>query len=367
MSVDDRVSVKQLVSESPMLKKFFLATFVSWIGFTSVHAQEADVVYSGGDILTMRGNTPEYVELLAVKDGKILFAGTNKEGSTRIGPTTRKVDLAGRTLLPGFIDGHSHLLTHADSYMQAPLSPPPIGKVESIPGIIAELNALQERLKLGPGQWLVGSGYDQDFLEEKRHPTAADLDAAFPENPVVLIHASGHMLVSNSAAFQVVGINSSTPDPEGGTILRKAGTRDPEGLVQEMGMAPFTEYANPRRALEVDLDLIRRAIEHYASFGITTAAEHLVMPQKMPVIQSAAEKGLFAIDVVATPAFLIAREVVGDKNFPWRQYRNGLKFVGRNQAKGRWRLAKPPILSFSIAIRSRFEPKQSAIFVSLKR
>jgi hypothetical protein len=95
-----------------------------------------------------------------------------------------------------------------------------------------------------------------------------------------------------------------------------------------MGMAPFTEYANPQRALDIDLELIRRSVEHYASFGVTTAAEHLVMPQKMPVIQAAAEKGVLTIDLVATPAFLTAREVVGNKNFPWREYRNGLKFVG---------------------------------------
>ncbi|MFN6164290.1 MAG: amidohydrolase [Planctomycetota bacterium] len=311
-----------------MFRRFLLATLTTCVGFLSTHAQEADLVYTGGDILTMRGNTPEYVELLAVKDGKIAFAGSGKEGASRIGPRTRRIDLAGRTLLPGFIDAHSHLLTHADSYMQAALSPPPIGKVESIAGILSELKDLRKRLKLGSGEWLVGSGYDQDFLNEQRHPTAADLDREFPENPVVLIHASGHMLVANSAAFRIVGIDSSTPDPEGGTILRKTGSREPEGLVQEMGMAPFTEFANPQRALEVDLELIRRAVEHYASFGITTAAEHLVMPQKMPVIQAAADKGLFTIDVTAPPAFLIAREVVGNPEFPWRQYRNGLKFVG---------------------------------------
>ncbi|MFO0014629.1 MAG: amidohydrolase [Planctomycetota bacterium] len=311
-----------------MFRRFFLAILFSCMLSACSLAQEADIVYTGGDILTMRGNAPEYVEFLAVKDGKILFAGALKEGASRIGPATRKVDLAGRTLLPGFIDGHSHLLTHADSYMQAPLSPPPIGKVESIAGIIDELRALKERLKLGPGEWLVGSGYDQDFLKEQRHPTAADLDEVFPENPVVLIHASGHMLVSNSAAFRIAGIGPSTPDPEGGTILRKPGTGEPEGLVQEMAMAPFTEFANPQRALDIDLDLIRRAVEHYASYGITTAAEHLVMPQKMPVIQAAADHGVFVIDVVATPAFLIAREVVGNKDFSWRQYRKGLKFVG---------------------------------------
>ncbi|MFN9717082.1 MAG: amidohydrolase [Planctomycetota bacterium] len=314
--------------ERLMMLRVCMCVVLCCASWSAGHAQEADVVYSGGEILTMRGETPEYIEVLAIRDGRILFAGTRSEGASHIGPGTQMVDLAGRTLLPGFIDGHGHLLTHADSYLQAPLSPPPIGRVESIGDIIRELRQLQDRLQSGSGEWLIGSGYDQDFLRERRHPTAADLDTAFPENPVVLLHASGHMLVANSAAFRAAGIDSRTPDPEGGTILRKEGTREPEGLVQEMGMAAFANYTNPQRPLDVELDLIRRAVEHYASLGITTAAEHLVMPQKMAVIQEAAEKGLFKIDVAATPAFLIAREVVENKEFPWRKDQHGLKFVG---------------------------------------
>ena len=89
-----------------MFRRFLLATLTTCVGFLSTHAQEADLVYTGGDILTMRGNTPEYVELLAVKDGKIAFAGSGKEGASRIGPRTRRIDLAGRTLLPACRSRH---------------------------------------------------------------------------------------------------------------------------------------------------------------------------------------------------------------------------------------------------------------------
>ncbi len=285
-------------------------------------------VYSGGDILTMAGAEPAYAEALAVRDGKILAIGTRAEVAKAAGAGAAQVDLAGRTLLPGFIDGHSHLLNYADSLVQANLNPPPIGGVTKIADIIEALRKLKADMKAGPGDPLIGQGYDQDMLAERRHPTAADLDAAFPENPVILVHASGHMLVANSLAFKAVKIDASTPDPEGGTILRKPGGREPLGLVQEMGMYPFQPILKGARKPEVDLDLVKRAVAHYAANGYTTASEALVLGEKMPVIEAAADAGAFSIDVIALPAFTMAAEVVGTGKIKWGEYRKGLKYAG---------------------------------------
>ncbi|MEI7573214.1 MAG: amidohydrolase family protein, partial [Phenylobacterium sp.] len=202
-------------------------------------SDETAAVYTGGDILTLAGDAPAYVEALAVKDGKIVAAGTQAEARKAAGPGARTVDLKGGVLLPGFIDAHSHLLNYADSLVQANLNPPPVGGVSSVADIVGELKRLKDSLKAGPGVLLVGQGYDQDFLAEKRHPTAAELDAAFPDNPVILVHTSGHMLVANSAAIRKAGITAATADPVGGAIIRKAGSREPEGLFQETAMHPF--------------------------------------------------------------------------------------------------------------------------------
>ena len=285
-------------------------------------------VYSGGDILTMAGAEPAYAEALAVRDGKILAVGTRAEVDKAAGSGAAQVDLAGRTLLPGFIDGHSHLLNYADSLVQANLNPPPIGGVTKIADIIEALRKLKSDMKAGPGDPLIGQGYDQDMLAERRHPTAADLDAAFPDNPVILVHASGHMLVANSLAFKAVKIDASTPDPEGGTILRKPGGREPLGLVQEMGMYPFQPILKGARKPEVDLDLVKRAVAHYAANGYTTASEALVLGEKMPVIEAAADAGAFSIDVIALPAFTMAAELVGTGKIKWGEYRKGLKYAG---------------------------------------
>jgi predicted amidohydrolase YtcJ len=295
---------------------------------TSADTAPAVTVYSGGDILTMAGAEPAYAEALAVRDGKILAVGTRDEVAKAAGASAAQVDLAGKTLLPGFIDGHSHLLNYADSLVQANLNPPPIGGVTKIADIIEALRKLKADLKAGPGDPLIGQGYDQDMLAERRHPTAADLDAAFPDNPVILVHASGHMLVANSLAFKAVKIDASTPDPEGGTILRKPGGREPLGLVQEMGMYPFQPILKGARKPEVDLDLVKRAVAHYAANGYTTASEALVLGEKMPVIEAAADAGAFSIDVIALPAFTMAAELVGTGKIRWGEYRKGLKYAG---------------------------------------
>jgi predicted amidohydrolase YtcJ len=289
-------------------------------------------VYSGGDILTMAGAAPAYAEALAVRDGKILAVGTRDDVAKAAGAGAAEVDLAGKTLLPGFIDGHSHLLNYADSLVQANLNPPPIGGVTQIADIVAALQKLKGDLGAGEGDWIIGQGYDQDMLAERRHPSAADLDAAFPKNPVVVVHASGHMLVANSLAFKAVGIDARTPDPEGGTILRKPGGTEPQGLVQEMGMIAFQPVLKGARKPEVDLDLIKRAVAHYAANGYTTASEALVMGEKMPVIEAAAKAGAFSIDVIALPAFTMAAEVVGTGKIRWGEYRDGLKYAGLKMA-----------------------------------
>ncbi len=285
-------------------------------------------VYVGGDILTMAGAEPAYAEALVVRDGHIAFVGSKADAQRAAGAGAETIDLHGHTLLPGFVDGHSHLLNYVDSLVQANLNPPPIGGVQSVADIIVQLRALKERLKADDSTLLVGQGYDQDFLAEKRHPTAADLDAAFPTNPVILVHTSGHMLVANSAALRLAGVTAKTPDPEGGTILRKSGSREPEGLVQETGMMAFAALLKTPREPAVTLDLMRRAVEHYASFGVTTAAEHLVTPQQVPVLEAAADQGVLKVDVVAAPIYLMADAVIGTGKIHWGEYRRGLKYAG---------------------------------------
>lgn len=285
-------------------------------------------VYYNGDIITMEGESPQYVEALVVKDGKILFAGIKSEAINLAGNDAVMLDLKGKTLLPGFIDGHSHLTQYADALMQADLNPPPIGKINNIADIISALKDLKKKNNLSDTDWVVGFGYDQNFLAEKRHPTAEDLDLAFPNNPVVINHVSGHMLVANSVAFKIAGITALTKDPDGGTIIRKKGSNEPEGLVQEQAIEMILKYSTKKLPMEEEMKKIKSAQEYYAGCGVTTAADHLVMPDKMSILDYAAKNKILYIDVEALPAFMFAKELVGTGKLEWDKFNNHLKYKG---------------------------------------
>lgn len=285
-------------------------------------------LFTGGSILTMTGDSAQYAEAVAVRDGKILAVGSRAEVATAAGAGATVVDLHGQTMLPGFIDAHSHLFNYAEGLAQANLNPPPVGTVAAIPDIVKALQALAASRPAGDTAWLVGSGYDADQLAEHRHPTAADLDAAFPNTPVVLLHASGHMLVANSAALTRAGVTAATQDPPGGTIVRKPGSREPEGLVQETAGMPFIPFVMAPKPAAMEIDLVKRAIAHYASYGITTAAEHVVMPEKLGLLRRAADSGAYTIDLVAALSGTMANRVFADSSIQWGTYAKGLKYGG---------------------------------------
>ena len=311
---------------------FFLLTGCNQTKKNNTDTNSADIIYYDGDIITMEGDAPTYAESIAIKNGKIIFIGAKKEAEQFKSDSTIMTDLKGATLLPGFIDGHSHLLTVADGTVQANLSPAPVGKVTSIPDIISTLKELKQAQNFSDTDLLIGWGYDQDFLKEKRHPTAAELDAAFPTNPVILMHTSSHMLVANSLAFKLAGISASTKDPSGGTYIRKKGGTELEGLVQEMAMASFSPLTQKSLTDEQEFKKIKAAQTYYASCGVTTAAEHLVLPEKLPLLEKAAAANQLFLDIEAAPAFLMAKEVLGTGKIKWGVFNNHLKYCGLKMA-----------------------------------
>ena len=136
----------------------------------------ADVIYQGGPILTMAGKEPAYVDVLAVKDGKIVFAGTQGDASGWKGPSTLVKDLGGKTLLPGFIDAHSHFINALSVSGQANCYAAPFGPGATKEGIIGSLKKLKEDQKIGAGEIIMGYGYDDSIFPEGGKLTAADLD-----------------------------------------------------------------------------------------------------------------------------------------------------------------------------------------------
>ena len=127
-----------------------------------------------------------------IAGGRIVAVGSEADVMKHKGAATEVTDLAGKTLVPGFIDGHSHFFSLIDVQTQALCASPPAGPCKSVADVIAQLEKLKERRKVGPGKFVIGYGYDPELLAEKRAPTKQELDAAFPDNPVILAHVSGH-------------------------------------------------------------------------------------------------------------------------------------------------------------------------------
>jgi predicted amidohydrolase YtcJ len=223
-------------------------------------------VFVNGTVLTMdAGNS--VAQALSVRGELIEATGTNEEIMARVGDETEVVDLRGSAVLPGFIDAHGHFPGSGLRTISADLNSPPIGDKVDIDDLLAALAAQAERT--APGDWVSGFGYDDTLLAEKRHPTREELDRVSAEHPVVAMHISGHMLVANSMALALVGIDASTPDPEGGVIGRVPGTQEPNGLLEENARLEVLRWMQDL-GLADTYRLMKAAADEAAAVGVTT-------------------------------------------------------------------------------------------------
>lgn len=289
----------------------------------------ADAIYFNGSILTMRDTpAPEYVESIAVRDGRIVAAGKRADVEALRSPDTRAIDLAGKTMLPGFIDGHSHFINSITMASQSNVYAAPFGPGSTKQGIIDAIKKLQTDRQIPPGEIIMAYGYDDSIFPDGQKLTAADLDPHFPDNPVIVGHVSLHGAVLNTAAFKQFGITADTPVPPGGIMLRKPGTNEPEGLLMETAYLPVFQNL-PKPTPEQLPQAFRDGQMIFAAAGITTAQEGSTQRNDINLLLAAAERGDLFIDVVAFP-FIVDLDYALMKlpRDQWQQYRNRLKFGG---------------------------------------
>lgn len=271
-------------------------------------ADIADTIYHGGNIVTIDINQPT-AEALAVKEGRILAVGHRADVFQLKGDSTRLIDLGGKAMVPGFLDGHSHFINCLQVSRQANCFAPPAGPGKSIADIVASLKSLQQKYQIPPGEFIVGYGYDGDALSDKREMTAADLDGAFPDVPVFVQHVSLHGAVCNTAALKKFKVSKDTPTPKGGVILRKPGSNEPAGLLMEAAWMPiFTNLPKPTE--EELLQRFKEGQEIYAAAGVTTAQEGATTAADVALLQKASANGLLYIDVASYPFITEAKAVL---------------------------------------------------------
>lgn len=242
-------------------------------------------LYFGGPIVTLE--EPQYAQALVERGGRIAYVGDREEAERLAGPGARRVDLEGRALLPAFVDPHSHLLACAYARLQVPL-----GECAGWGEIADRLSRHVQERGIQPGEWVKGTGYDQNALAEGAAPDRFCLDRACPHNPVVIQHASGHAGVFNTLALERLGALNEDCGLE----------RDGQGELTGRGEEnPFLDLLGriPMDGLEDVLRAFQGAQEEYASHGITTAQEGLLQPVMAPVYQEILRRGLLYLDVNA--------------------------------------------------------------------
>ncbi len=257
-------------------------------------------IFLGGPIITMAGGAPETVEAVAVQDGKIAAVGTLDEVTRRADRHAVRVDLHGRTLLPGFIDAHGHVSYVGQNAAMVQLQPPPVGGVDSIAKVQA---SFRDWISAHPeAPMIIGNGFDDSQLAERRFPTRQDLDAVSATRPMLALHVSGHFAVLNSAMLALLKIGPDTPDPQGGIIRREADGRTPNGVFEERAMEVLYSVLTPK-SLDPAVASLVAGMQIYAANGITTAQDGRVTPAAYAALAEAARRDVLPIDTVALIAF----------------------------------------------------------------
>jgi predicted amidohydrolase YtcJ len=293
------------------IRTTILATGIFASAASLAFAQDtADRIFTGGPVLTMNDAQPR-AGAVAVKDGRIVAVGTPEEIEAYRGEGTDVTDLAGRALVPGFVDAHGHMFFGGVQALSANLLAPPDGEVSDIASLQQTLRDWTEanRATVEKANLILGFGYDNAQLAELRHPTREDLDAVSTEIPIYLIHQSGHIAVANSKALEAIGITAASEDPPGGVIIRDA-AGEPNGVLEEnahfMGLAQLFSSID----LEGMKVIARAGAELWARYGYTTAQEGRSVPETVGVLAKVAAEGGFPIDVMTHVDVLVGRDFI---------------------------------------------------------
>ncbi|MGL5756688.1 MAG: amidohydrolase [Paraclostridium sp.] len=247
-----------------------------------------ETLYFNGDIITLENDL--YAEAILVRDGKI-FKIDKKENLLKIANSTVEIiDLQGKTLIPSFIDAHSHFFAYSQTLLQ-----PSLENATNFEEIIDIIQKFIKNNNIPKGIWVTAANYDHNNLNEKTSPTKEVLDKAAPDNPLVIKHQSGHSGVLNSIGLNELGITSDTLNPEGGIIYKK--DNDPTGYLEENAFINYIQKI-PLPSFNEIIKSVKKAQERYKSFGITTMQEGMVVPLMSDILNYIKNSKMLELDYI---------------------------------------------------------------------
>tara|TARA_B110000114_G_scaffold132005_1_gene138235 strand:- start:41 stop:1747 length:1707 start_codon:yes stop_codon:yes gene_type:complete len=309
---------------------------------------ENQILYYGGDILTMSGDKPNYVESIVTNSDTIVFVGRLLEAK-QLFPNAAQTNLNGKTLLPGFIDAHAHFAGFPSQSIGAQILPPPDAGANNIDALIQILKDWSTPENIELTGWIFGMGFDDSVLEDKRFPTKEDLDKVSTEYPVMIVHISGHFCVVNSKGLEILKLTAESPDPEGGIIRRIPGTKEPNGVLEELAAIPFMPMVLGPKSEEAIKVFLTAGQNMALSYGYTTVQEGRAMPSSHLFLEYAAKTNFLKLDVVSYIDYSVADSLLKTDWYS-SSYKNhyrigGIKLTldGSPQGRTAWR-TKPYLI-----------------------
>jgi predicted amidohydrolase YtcJ len=233
-------------------------------------------VLKNANILTIDPSR-SYAEAIAIKEEKIVSVGTDKEVQPWISKQTEVIDLAGKTVVPGFTDTHVHMKGFGHFLTRVNL--------RGIDSIDKMQQLLRKRVQKTPkGKWILGRGWDQERFSEKRYPTRWDLDETAPDNPVVFTRVCGHISVVNSKALELAEITRDAVAPSGGHIDRDPKTEEPTGILRENAVDLIQDIV-PEPSDEELTEICVLACQKAVETGLTSVHWLVQSPVEVRILQ----------------------------------------------------------------------------------
>jgi predicted amidohydrolase YtcJ len=264
-------------------RREFLGSLAAVSLFPPLDTQKPDLILYNGNFFTVDDLQPS-AQAVTISNGRFFAVGSNSEVLNLAAAGVKKIDLSGKTVLPGFIDAHCHPSSAGVDMVVAVNC--------DLPSIAAIQAALRERAaKTKPGEWVYGSKYDDTKGAEGRMLTRADLDAAVPDLPLAVMHRGGHTTFYNSAAFRFAGIDEKTPDPPGGKFDRDAATGKFTGRVADQARELIEKNAPDPTNRENRAEGIKLISQAMARAGITSVGDAGGGPEDLRAYQDAREAG----------------------------------------------------------------------------
>lgn len=292
---------------------------------TPAIAQDS-IIYRGGPIVTMDGDTPQLVEAVVTRGDRIAFAGPEKEALKAAGKDAAIHDLKGATMLPGFIDAHSHFAFALQMAGALDLSDKALPQAKTIAELQGTVRDHIARNAIPKGDWVVVMQYNEEALTERRHITRTELDAVSPDHKIVLFHVSFHGLVANSPALATAKLTDASQPPPGGLMLRDDAGRL-NGVLLEKSMFLMVA-AMPQPTIEQKLAGLEAAQNRYFAEGYTHAQDGATQPADLAFLTSPAAREKLKIDLALLPFYAGLDALLAQPDLKFGAYQGHVKLQG---------------------------------------